>query len=164
MSIPAWTLREELAQDQPFLLRLYGSTRREELDRAGMPESFREEFLTLQFNAMTLSYRERFPKANWFVIESDGSCIGRMIVDRGEVEVRVVDFAILEEHRGQGIGTAVLKSVLHAAASSRKPVRLRTFLESRAVVWYRRLGFVELEDDGLRVHLEWVPGGEGMLG
>ena len=153
--------RNQTTEDEPFLFRLYASTRREELDQAQVPESFREPLLRQQFTAMTEGYRTRFGGASWRVIEFDGRPVGRIIVLESPAEIRVVDLALLEEVRGRGIGSWILQDLQAAAVAQGKPVRLRAFLGTRTEKWYRRLGFTPIEEDGLRVHLEWIGGSGG---
>lgn len=148
-------LRRQQPEDESFLLLLYGSTRREELDKAELSEPFREAFLSQQYMAMTQGYRARFGDASWSIIELDGRAVGRVIVQETPSEVRVVDLALVDEVRGLGIGSWLVRNFQISAQTQRKPVRLRAFLGSRAEKWYRRLGFSPIEDDGLRVHLEW---------
>lgn len=149
-------LRAEVPEDESFLFQLYASTRQEELEQAGVPEAFRETFLRQQFMAMTQGYRTRFADGSWSVIELDGQAVGRMIVQESASEVRVVDLALLAEFRGLGIGSLLMRRLQISAQALGKPVRLRAFLGSRAESWYRRMGFSQLEEEGLRVHLEWV--------
>jgi GNAT superfamily N-acetyltransferase len=66
--------------------------------------------------------------------------------------------ALLPEHRGKGIGTDLMRVWRAEAAQSRKPLRLRVVKDTRPVNWYKRLGFVCIDEDGVHNHLEF--GGE----
>ena len=76
-------------------------------------------------------------------------------VDRGEVEIRLVDIALLSQHRNVGIGSALLKDLLSEAQSTGKPVRLHVETSNRAMRLYERLGFTVLEERGIYQFMEW---------
>ena len=67
--------------------------------------------MRLQFQAQTTSYRAQFPAAQFDIIELDGRPIGRIIVDRNNARLLIVDQAIVPELRNRGIGTALMRSV-----------------------------------------------------
>ena len=69
----------------------------------------------------------------------DGSLAGYIRVCEGESEVELDDLYILPEYRGQGIGSAVIKSCLD---KTDKPVFFYVFIKNtRAIALYERLGF-----------------------
>ena len=79
-------------------------------------------------------------------------------VDRRADEIRILDIALLPEHRGRGIGNALLDALLAEAETAGKPVSI--FVEShplRARRFFERLGFEEAEDQGVSVLMEWRP-------
>ena len=151
------TLRPETPDDETLLRRLYASTREEEFALTGWDEAQRTTFLDMQFTAQRHSYRQQFPDAERLVIERGGEAIGRLYVDRSNDEMRIVDIALLPEHRGAGIGGALLRGVLDEAAAAGKPVSLHVGSSNPARRLYERCGFAALEDDGLHVRMEWRP-------
>src|SRR6185437_1753805 len=80
--------------------------------------------MRLQFQAQTTSYRAQFPEAHFDIIDLDGRPIGRIIVDRSDARLLIVDQAIVTELRNHGIGTAVMHSVMDEARAAALPVRL----------------------------------------
>jgi ribosomal protein S18 acetylase RimI-like enzyme len=104
---------------------------------------------------MRSGYASQFPRGEFSVILLGEQRIGRMVVDRGEAELRLVDIALLPEFRGRGIGGFYLKTLASEAALSQKPLRLHVFKGSRPWRLYERLGFVKIEEDGPYEHLEW---------
>lgn len=151
----AITLRPERPEDGAFLLEVYSSTRKEELDAVGWPDVTRKVFLGMQFNAQQQGYRATFPLAEFAVIEVSGQAAGRMVVNRTEGEFRLVDMALLHGHRGQGIGTMLIQNLLREAAAAGKPVRLSVLKGQRAFRLYERLGFKKTGEDILRAKMEW---------
>jgi GNAT superfamily N-acetyltransferase len=157
-NIDAPTLRPEEPGDRLFLLKLYASTRQEELDAAGWPETTRMAFVEMQFNAQRAGYRAAFPRAEFAIILSRGQPVGRIVVNRAEDEFRLVDIVVTPERRGQGVGTALIGNLLREARAVNKPLRLRVLKDQRALHLYMRLGFKKTGEDGLRVEMEWRPG------
>jgi ribosomal protein S18 acetylase RimI-like enzyme len=155
----ATALRPEGPADEPFLLQVYAGTRQEELAATGWPVEMQEVFLTMQFNAQQQGYRTAFPRAEFAIILLRDEAIGRIIIDRAENELRVVDIALLPAHRGRGIGTALVQNLQREAAAAQKPVRLSVVKGQRADRMYQRLGFQKTGEDGARDQLEWRGGG-----
>jgi ribosomal protein S18 acetylase RimI-like enzyme len=153
------SLRPEGPADGPFLLEVYASTRQEELEAVGWPAAAREAFVRMQFNAQQQGYRAAFPGAEFAIIMSDGQPVGRVVVNRDESELRVVDIALLPAHRGRGLGTALMRELMREAARVQKRVRLSVIKGQRACQLYQRLGFEKTGEDSLRWQMEWRAGG-----
>lgn len=149
--------RPATPEDDAFLFALYGSTRAEELDAWGLAGPQREAFLRMQYTAQQQHYRARLPRADHQIVLVDGAPAGRLLVDRREDELRLADIALLPEHRGRGLGTALLQALLAEARATAKPVRLHALQGSRAAALYTRLGFSTLAADGPHVLMEWRP-------
>jgi len=147
-------LRDEVAADGPFLFELYASTRKEELDSWGWPPEMRKPFLELQFRAQQ-SYRAAFPRAEFRVLELNRQPIGRIVVDRGQDEIRLVDLALLPKFRNHGIGTALLRALSTEAAAAKKPLRLNVLKGNRAANLYLRLGFSKARETATHDEMEW---------
>jgi GNAT superfamily N-acetyltransferase len=148
-------LRPERPEDEPFLAEVYASTRQDELNLTQWDAATRARFVAMQFTAMRQGYQANFPRAQFAVILIDGEPVGRMVVDRAEDEIRVVDIALLPIHCGKGIGAELMKNVMAEAAQAGKPVRLSVFRGTRAIRFYQRLGFVHDGQPGIYEEMEW---------
>jgi ribosomal protein S18 acetylase RimI-like enzyme len=84
----------------------------------------------------------------------DGRPAGRLYVGRWPQTIRIVDIALLPEHRGVGVGTRLLGGLLAEADAAGKPVSIHVERFNPAMRLYRRLGFEELEDKGVYVLME----------
>jgi GNAT superfamily N-acetyltransferase len=158
-SLPAGvTLRPISEADLPFLRRLYASTREEELAAIvdWTPEQ-KGAFLDQQFAAQHAWYQEHYAGSTFDLVEVAGRAAGRLYVARWERELRLVDVALLPEHRGNGLGTALVSAVLTEGAAAGKPVTIHVERMNPAQRLYRRLGFTLLEDKGMYLLLEWRP-------
>jgi ribosomal protein S18 acetylase RimI-like enzyme len=117
----------------------------------------KESFLRMQFEAQDRWYREQMPDASFEVVLVDGEPAGRLYVDRREDEIRIVDIALLPEHRGRGIGTLLLGELLSEADAAGKSVTIHVERLNPALRLYARLGFSVAEDKGIYLFLERRP-------
>jgi ribosomal protein S18 acetylase RimI-like enzyme len=150
-------LRPVRTRDLPFLRQVYAGTRAEELAQVPWDDVQKSEFLRMQFDAQHEYYSEQFPDARFDVVLDRGRPVGRLYVDRRADEIRVIDIAFLPESRGKGLGGALLRALLDEAAAAAKPVRIHVEKLNRALRLYRRLGFTEIEDQGVYLLMEWSP-------
>ena len=145
------------AGDREFLHRVYASTRADELAVVPWDEWQKEAFLRAQFDAQDRWYREQYPRASYEVIVVDGERAGRLYLHRGEAEIRIVDVALLPEHRGNGVGTSLLRELLAEADAAGKRVTIHVERLNPALRLYERLGFSVAEDKGVYLFLERPP-------
>src|SRR5438128_1773265 len=78
----------------------------------------------MQFDVQDRYYREQFPGAVFQVILLDGRPAGRLYVDHRDEELRIIDIALLPEHRGAGVGGTLLPGLLDEATQAGKPARI----------------------------------------
>ena len=142
-------------EDIEFLFRLYASTREEELRRVGWSDEQKEAFLRFQFDAQHRYYQQQFPNASFEVVADAKGPIGRLYVDRREDEIRIIDIALLPEHRGNGIGGSMMRQTLNEARLAGKPVRIQVERDNPARRPYDRLGFRPIEEQGVYDLMEW---------
>jgi ribosomal protein S18 acetylase RimI-like enzyme len=154
---PAVTLRPAGESDRPLLLRVFAGTRERELALLPGDAAARDAFLRLQFAAQERSYRAQTPEASCDVVLADGEPVGRLVVARRPGEIRLVDIALLPEHRGAGIGTALLARLLAEADAAGAVTTLHVGLGNRARGLYERLGFTEAGRDGVHAAMRRLP-------
>ncbi len=153
----ATTTRPITPEDREFLYRVYASTRAEEMVLVDWSDEQKADFLRFQFDAQHKYYQEQFPRAAYDLILIDSEPAGRLYVDRREDEIRLIDIALLPERRGGGLGGAILERILGEAAADRKPVRIHVEHNNRALALYHRLGFRQIEEQGVYYLMEWSP-------
>jgi GNAT superfamily N-acetyltransferase len=150
-------LRPATTEDEPFLCAVYGSTRADELAQVDWDDGQKLAFVQMQFAAQHRYYQERYTDASFQVILCDGVPAGRLYVARWPAEIRIVDIALLPEHRGQGTGTYLLHALQAEAALAGKPLRIHVERFNPALRLYARLGFRMIADRGVYLFLEWAP-------
>ncbi|MDB6112365.1 MAG: hypothetical protein JWR69_4115 [Pedosphaera sp.] len=155
--MPDITLRREVPEDEAFLLKLYCSTRAEEMAAWGWPPVQQEAFLKMQFNGQRHSYRSQFPEAERHIVLFQTDPIGRLLLSKSQNEITLVDIALLPQHRCHGIGTTLLHDLLVEATNSNRKVRLQVLKSNPAQHLYTRLGFSTINEDELYFQMEWTP-------
>ncbi|MGH3089578.1 MAG: GNAT family N-acetyltransferase [Rubrobacteraceae bacterium] len=153
------TLRPAEPEDETFLFRVYASTRSEELALLPWTEEQKETFLEMQFDAQSRYYRDHYPDASFDVVLKGAEPVGCLCVARWPEEMKIADIALLPEHRGRGVGTALLRELISEADASRKPVTIHVERFNPALRLYERLGFREKKDKGVYLLMEHSPGG-----
>jgi len=153
-------LRPVTPDDDPFLHELYADLHTPDLSLLGLESTQVATLLDLQFRARQAAYRSDHPDAEDWAVVVDGEAAGRLLWARRPTGHRVVDIALLNRHRGHGIGSALMAEVLAIATGAGVAVELA--VESgnyRLVRWYERLGFSVVSHGAVHLGLAWAPPG-----
>ncbi len=156
----AVTLRPVTKSDEPFLLALYASTRRDEVNAWGWPEPQIQAFLAMQFRAQRQSYDAAYPGAEHHVIclGADGQPAGRLLVFCDAGQLCLVDISLLPEARNRGIGTRVIQQLFERCRARHWSMNLQVAVTNqRALSLYERLGFRHSGGDAMYVQMTWNP-------
>jgi ribosomal protein S18 acetylase RimI-like enzyme len=153
--VGAVTLRPVVAADEPLLRRVYASTRADELAPVPWTDEQKRAFIDQQFSARAAHYAQHYPGMTRDVVVVDGVDAGQLLVDRWEREIRIVDVALLPEHRGGGAGTTLLRGLMAEAAAAGKALSIHVERMNPALKLYERLGFVPVADEGVHLRMEW---------
>jgi GNAT superfamily N-acetyltransferase len=142
--------------EEAFLYLLFASTKAEETALMPVDDQHKEFLLQVQFRSMTATYRQRFPKARFDIVELDRWPVGRIVTDVQKQCVYYVDVALLPQARGIGVGTALMSAMLDEPRRLGLPARLKTLSYNvPALRLYHRLGFVKRADSPPYLELEW---------
>jgi GNAT superfamily N-acetyltransferase len=150
-------LRPVQASDEPFLLCVYAGTRAEELAPLPWTPEQKAAFVAQQFAAQTAHYARHYPGISADVIVIDDVPAGRLLVDRLDEEILIVDISLLPAHRGRGAGSVLLQEVLGEATAAGKRVAIHVERFNRALRLYERLGFRAVGDHGVYLRMECEP-------
>jgi ribosomal protein S18 acetylase RimI-like enzyme len=152
-------LRAASAGDAAFLLSVYASTRAEEPAPLGWTGGQIAAFVRMQYELQARHYSAAYRDAATSVIEIDGVPAGRVIVERSDRDILVLDLALLPEFRCGGIGTRVMRPLI--AEADERGIAIRcdvAALNHGSTVWLQRLGFVAGRPDGAFIPMERVCG------
>ena len=165
-------VRPAVAADETFFEAIFVEVRAPEFAR--LPPQTVAPLLAMQYRARALDYNRRWPQRDRGLVSRSGEPVGRIDVawsaidadPAGSVDerpngrpspgdVHLVDIALAEAARGQGVGTEVLSALIAAAgaAGGRRVTLSVRQSNTGGRRLYRRLGFTEcaLSDDGLIV-------------
>jgi GNAT superfamily N-acetyltransferase len=145
--------------DIEFLCRVYAFSRADEMAIVPWSEARKDAFLRSQFELQHHHYHHHYPDARYDLICEGGRAIGRYYVQPMKREIRIMDIALLPEHRGRGIGTRLVQDVLDEAEQSRRFVSLHVEESNPAMRLYQRMGFAAVEDVGVYKLMHWAPDG-----
>jgi RimJ/RimL family protein N-acetyltransferase len=153
------TLRPVTPDDEDTLLKIYASTREEEMKQAAEWSSEQKEmFLRWQLEMQRRDYEARFPQTDYQLILFDGKPAGRLWVARTPEQIRLLDIAILPEFQNRKIGTFLLRQLIRESEATATPLRHMIFkLNTEARRFYERLGFRLVEDERMYLLMERHP-------
>jgi len=154
LTAQGYALRGEVDSDRPFLECLYRSVRWDELAPTPWSDEQKRQFLTWQFSLQYQHYGVHYRDADFGILEQSGVPVGRLYLFRGATDTRIVDISLLPDHRGCGVGTALLEAVFIEAAA-RRSVSIHVEHVNPARRLYDRMGFRELSRDGVYALMEW---------
>lgn len=156
---PDIRLKRITESDMPELLQVYFSTREKELSVAsGWSVTEKAAFVEQQFCAQHAYYQNNYIGADFWIIEKNQQCMGRLYVD-WEFEnkgVRIIDIIVLPAWQNKGIGTGILQDLIHEANRRNVPITIHVESFNPAKKLYERLGFNMIsETNGVYHLMEW---------
>jgi ribosomal protein S18 acetylase RimI-like enzyme len=158
VSYDSVSLRPIAADDMGFLLRLYATTREDELEQVPWTPEQKAAFVHQQFWAQHQHWQENYTDTSWDLVLLHGAPMGRLYVARWADELRIVDIALMPEHRGSGIGTRLIRSIFDEGDASGRKVSIHVEVFNPARRLYERLGFVQAGEHGVYLLMERAPG------
>ena len=156
LSSQGFALRPETDADIAFLMRLYASTREEEMAQVAWSAEQKAAFLAQQFQAQRTHYRTYFADCAFDVIEQGGEPAGRLYLQARQTQLHIIDIALLPGWRRRGTGTAILEALQAAARARGLGVGIMVEKFNPALRLYERLGFTPVADHGVYLEMEWM--------
>jgi GNAT superfamily N-acetyltransferase len=151
-------MRAVAENDNYLLYDIVSSTVIEQVKLMGGDVRQLAPLLQMQFENQTMEYRERFPKAEHFIIMMNDVDAGRIYLDRNSEEIHILDITLLPEFRGKGLGTFILKSLEEEAERKRAPICIYVEDGNPSLRLFRRLGYRFKSKFGEAHNLmEWNP-------
>jgi ribosomal protein S18 acetylase RimI-like enzyme len=149
-------LRPEVEGDAPFRLALFRASRGAAWDQLPLAADMLAKIMEQQFLAQTQGYRSAFPQARLEIVTLDGDPVGRLATHRDAKAVHLIDIALVPERRGQGVGEAILRTLMDEAGKAGTPLTLQVARDNLgAQRLYHRLGFVLTAANDTHLTLRW---------
>ena len=105
------------------------------------------------------AFRSYFIPAEIRVVTVAGVDAGWIQVSQTETELCLDQLHLIEEVRGQGIGTVLIRAVIADATAQNKNVSLSLVRGNPAINLYQRLGFARTSEDDTKIHKRLKTGG-----
>jgi ribosomal protein S18 acetylase RimI-like enzyme len=154
LSERGFALRHAVDGDLPRLVLLYADTRAEELAAVPWPPEFKQTFLAQQFQFQHRHFVAEHPTADFLVVEREGRIEGRYYLLREAPEHHIVDICLMAEHRGRGLGRALIEASQQEARARGRGMALQVLVDNHgARRLYERLGFGPVADGSTDTHL-----------
>ena len=141
-------------KDQPFIEKVYRSTREKELLFTYLTEAQKTNFILMQLTAQLADYKMNYKEATYQIIVYNKKSVGRLYLWETKNDIRVLDIALLPEYQGRGIGTEILSNIIKSARLKTKIVSLHVSQNNPAKNLYLRLGFKKISGDMINDYLE----------
>lgn len=135
-------LRPATSADEALLLQTFAESHCAGFELMGLEPAALAGLIRMQFQARQSQYRMH-PGAADYLICHDQNPLGNCWLAESATQLRVLDIAVLVEHRRRGVASAVLGELCARAAAAAKPVRLSVWhANAAALALYRELGFI----------------------
>lgn len=142
---PTVSIRQATVADCPLMFRL------QRLDGAELDERSPDQAAAFK------TYEAEFEPNKIQVIETKGVPVGRLRVVRDN-GIYIGGLQILPSYRRQGIGTAVLKSLIQESKQANEIISLEVVIKNtRAVRLYKKLGFEVISETSEKQSMKYDP-------
>jgi ribosomal protein S18 acetylase RimI-like enzyme len=150
------TLRPVQDSDDNFLLKVYGSTREQEMAQVPWTSEQKQQFVRMQWEAQKSHYAAQHPQACHEIICLEGDVAGRLYLDRSGGKFHILDITLLQEHRNRGAGSFLLYQIMAEAKEAGKPVTIYVETFNPSLRLFQRLGFTPIQQEGFHLLLQYA--------
>jgi ribosomal protein S18 acetylase RimI-like enzyme len=148
------TLRPVQDSDNEFLMKVYGSTREQELAQVPWTAEQKQQFVRMQYEAQKSHYAARNPQASHEIICLEGTDSGRLYLDRTGEKFHILDITLLPEHRNRGAGSFLMGQIMAEAKEAGKQVSIYVETFNPSLRLFQRLGFTPIQQEGFHLLLQ----------
>ncbi|MDE2430634.1 MAG: GNAT family N-acetyltransferase [Burkholderiales bacterium] len=149
------SLRAVTEHDQSFLDDLYIS-RREDLQQLGLASAMLDQLIKMQQQAQSLGIHQHYPNADYWIVAHGNQAVGRVVVDAGSTDFRLVDIAIIPAAQRKGIAREILFAMQERARHQNMGISLAVEKNNNvARSLYLGMGFFVHSDDMLFEQMHW---------
>lgn len=156
ISLPAGLkLRPAQKEDEPFLEQLFRSTRTQ-LFQILQEKQLIESLIGQQFQLQQNYYKQQWPNASNLILCLADKPVGKIILDKSKTHIHVIDIAVEESVRGQGLGTSLIFALQNFATKHALAIKLAVARDNLAAKkLYLTLGFYVTNQSATHEFLEW---------
>jgi ribosomal protein S18 acetylase RimI-like enzyme len=147
--------RSETPDDEPFIRELMIETLTGQLAAWSWPEEVRGPLLDAQYRIRRRGFCESAGGGPGIIVLAEGEPVAWYVAADSTEEIRLVNLVVRTEHRGKGIGSAILRQLVTDSDRSSRRLRLSVAVNNRrASQLYARFGFQRTGGDGVHDFME----------
>ncbi|HEY2911838.1 MAG TPA: GNAT family N-acetyltransferase [Candidatus Angelobacter sp.] len=150
------TLRPVQDSDNELLLKIYGSSREQEMAQVPWTPEQKQQFVRMQWEAQKNHYAAQHPHATHEIICLESGAAGRLYLDRSGEKFHILDITLLPEHRNGGAGSILLGQIMAEAKQAGKPVSIYVETFNPSLRLFQRLGFTAIQQQGFHLLLQYA--------
>ena len=141
-------IRKAHLDDSEFVFATKKEALREYVEQVwGWNESYQREL-----------HNTRFATHDFRIIGLRGTDVGFFATSNTSDMLKLHQLFILPEYQGRGIGSACMKRIINDANKADERVNLQVLkINTRAITFYQRLGFVIVDDKSVHLQMEKRP-------
>ncbi|SHK52194.1 Acetyltransferase (GNAT) family protein [Clostridium cavendishii DSM 21758] len=140
-----------------FLIRLFKESHEELNLITNINEEEKEKIIYSQFIMEQQQLRQAYPEAKLNIIICNNEPIGKLYINYGYKEERILEIGILKKFRRQGICKKIVTKVIEEALVKEKAVSLQVaWFNVVAYNFYENLGFKVIEDKGAFYEMKYI--------
>ena len=148
--------RPACAEDEALLFELFAPDRVAQFVSCGIPPEEAMSLVEMQYHGSKMTYQARYPHAvDSILFNASGAAVGRLLIDRQANCWRIVDIAVMPEHRSKGLATEALKECQELCKRNGSTLALQVSPTNPAMRLYERLNFRIVNRDTHSVHMLW---------
>lgn len=147
-------LRPSRPSDDEFLFHVFRSARQGEFGALDIVPEQLEQILKAQFDAQCQQYRTQYADAHFDIVLVGDEPAGNLYAQRGPEKFVLIDITLLPEYRDSGLGARLVQALVNDAQAANCPVHALVRHGNRAWRLWQRLGFRQVGDDGVYLHIE----------
>jgi GNAT superfamily N-acetyltransferase len=153
-------------RDRDFLAKMYKENR-DDLRMADAEKDYIETVIEMQLNAQQSGYGTQFAEALYFILEKNGSRIGKFTLNIASVELRLIDLDFIKKAQNKGYGSSILLWLMKTAAQTKKPLLVPARRDDGAMLKFlHKYGYTEDTAMSCDVYsrMMWFPTADEMNG
>lgn len=148
---PGYSLRLAGQGDDEFLRSLFCSAR-PELSLLPLPPEQLKQLMQQQYESQQRGYSHRYPQLEHWIIATHSGAVGKIMFERSQSAMHIIDFIITPEWRKRGVGRTILTALKAHAGSMSLRVDRQNINAKRL---YLKLGFVMSQSSDTHDFLIW---------
>lgn len=149
------TLRPVQDSDNEFLLKVYASTREQELALVAWSREQKDAFVRMQWEAQKYHYAKEHPRAEHVLIFLEEVPVGRLYLDRSGEVFHILDITLLPQYRNRRTGSFLLNQIMAEAKETGKQVTIYVETYNPSLRLFERLGFIRTQEEGFHFLMKW---------